>query len=83
VILEVGSEIPDRSRRLVEAISANGQASGATIRGRDVAHRLGPVLVNHQGLLPSVTISFNLAPGVSLGQAVEEIRQLERTMICR
>jgi len=41
---------------------------------------LGPVLVNHQGLLPSVTISFNLAPGVSLGQAVEEIRQLERTM---
>ena len=40
---------------------------------------LGPVLVNHQGLLPAVTISFNLAPGVSLGQAVEEIRQLERT----
>jgi hydrophobic/amphiphilic exporter-1 (mainly G- bacteria), HAE1 family len=41
---------------------------------------LGPVIINHQGLLPSVTISFNLAPGVSLGQAVEEIRQLERTM---
>ncbi len=41
---------------------------------------LGPVLINHQGLLPSVTISFNLAPGVSLGQAVNEIRQLERTM---
>jgi HAE1 family hydrophobic/amphiphilic exporter-1 len=41
---------------------------------------LGPVLVNHQGLLPAVTISFNLAPGVSLGQAVDEIRQLERTM---
>ncbi|HXE17633.1 MAG TPA: efflux RND transporter permease subunit [Stellaceae bacterium] len=41
---------------------------------------LGPVLINHQGLLPAVTISFNLAPGVSLGQAVEEIRQLERRM---
>jgi hydrophobic/amphiphilic exporter-1 (mainly G- bacteria), HAE1 family len=41
---------------------------------------LGPVLVNHQGLLPAVTIAFNLAPGVSLGQAVLEIRQLERTM---
>jgi HAE1 family hydrophobic/amphiphilic exporter-1 len=41
---------------------------------------LGPVLINHQGLLPAVTISFNLAPGVSLGQAVEEIHQLERTM---
>ncbi len=48
-----------------------------------VAHlrtELGPVLINHQGLLPAVTISFNLAPGVSLGQAVEEIHQLERSM---
>jgi HAE1 family hydrophobic/amphiphilic exporter-1 len=41
---------------------------------------LGPVLINHQGLLPAVTISFNLAPGVSLGQAVEEIHGLERSM---
>ncbi len=30
---------------------------------------LGPLLVNHLGQLPSVTISFNLAPGVSLGAA--------------
>ena len=29
--------------------------------------------VNHQGQFPSVTISFNLAPGVSLGQAVDAI----------
>jgi len=39
---------------------------------------LGPVTVNHQGQLPSVTISFNLRPGFSLGTAVEEIAQLER-----
>jgi hydrophobic/amphiphilic exporter-1 (mainly G- bacteria), HAE1 family len=48
-----------------------------------IAHlrtELGPVLINHQGLLPAVTISFNLTPGVSLGQAVEEIHQLERSM---
>jgi HAE1 family hydrophobic/amphiphilic exporter-1 len=38
----------------------------------------GPVTVNHQGGLPSVTISFNLAPGVSLGQAANEISALER-----
>ena len=30
--------------------------------------------VNHQGQFPSVTISFNLAPGVALGQAVEAIQ---------
>jgi len=33
--------------------------------------------VNHQGQLPSVTISFNLLPGVSLGQAVDRIKVLE------
>jgi multidrug efflux pump len=32
-----------------------------------------PIVVNHQGQFPSVTISFNLRPGVSLGQAVDTI----------
>jgi hydrophobic/amphiphilic exporter-1 (mainly G- bacteria), HAE1 family len=32
-----------------------------------------PLTVNHQGELPAVTVSFNLAPGVSLSQAVSEI----------
>src|SRR5207253_10703020 len=34
--------------------------------------------VNHQGQQPAVTISFNLAPGFSLGQAVDAIQNLER-----
>jgi len=38
----------------------------------------GPLTVNHQSQLPSVTISFNLAPGVSLGEAVERIQETER-----
>jgi HAE1 family hydrophobic/amphiphilic exporter-1 len=37
---------------------------------------LGPLTVNHLGQLPSVTVSFDLAPGVSLGQAVNEIQKL-------
>jgi HAE1 family hydrophobic/amphiphilic exporter-1 len=39
---------------------------------------VGPLQVNHQGQQPSVTISFNLAPGYSLGHAVDAIQQLER-----
>jgi HAE1 family hydrophobic/amphiphilic exporter-1 len=39
---------------------------------------VGPVTVNHQGQLPAVTIAFNLAPGVSLGAAVDAIHQVER-----
>ena len=33
-----------------------------------------PLAVNHQGLFPAVTISFNLAPGVALGDAVDSIQ---------
>lgn len=35
-----------------------------------------PIAVNHSGQFPSVTISFNLAPGFSLGDAVEQIHGL-------
>jgi HAE1 family hydrophobic/amphiphilic exporter-1 len=40
--------------------------------------QVGPLLINHQGQQPSVTISFNLAPGVAIGDATAAIRALER-----
>ena len=33
-----------------------------------------PLSVSHQGVFPAVTLSFNLAPGVALGQAVDKIQ---------
>jgi len=39
---------------------------------------VGPLQVNHQGQQPAVTISFNLAPGMSLGDAVVAIQNLEQ-----
>jgi hydrophobe/amphiphile efflux-1 (HAE1) family protein len=39
-----------------------------------------PLTVSHQGRFPAVTLSFNLAPGVALGQAVSAIEDTERTM---
>jgi multidrug efflux pump len=39
-----------------------------------------PLVVNHTGLFPSVTVSFNLAPGVSLGQATKEIQQVQQRL---
>jgi len=36
--------------------------------------------VNHQGQFPSVTLSFNLAPGASLGEAVDAVKDLEREL---
>jgi multidrug efflux pump len=37
-----------------------------------------PIVINHQGMFPSTTISFNLKPGVALGDAVDAIRQVEQ-----
>ncbi|MGB6947411.1 MAG: efflux RND transporter permease subunit [Bryobacteraceae bacterium] len=39
---------------------------------------VAPLAVNHQGLFPAVTISFNLAPGVALGDAVNAIQATAR-----
>lgn len=42
-----------------------------------LSYGVAPLTVNHQGQLPSVTLSFNLAPDVSIGTAIESIRDLE------
>jgi multidrug efflux pump len=39
-----------------------------------------PLTVNHQGQFPVVTISFNLAPGASLGDAVNDIHKVEKEL---
>jgi HAE1 family hydrophobic/amphiphilic exporter-1 len=45
------------------------------------ATSVGPLTVNHSGQLPSVTISFNLARGVALGQVVGEVQSLAQSML--
>jgi HAE1 family hydrophobic/amphiphilic exporter-1 len=62
-------------------VNGNGIPSGQSIPLSAVTHMVpavGPLQVNHQGNQPSVTISFNLAPGYSLGYAVDAIRAIER-----
>jgi HAE1 family hydrophobic/amphiphilic exporter-1 len=62
-------------------VSGNAVPSGQAISLAAVTNivpTVGALQVNHQGNQPAVTISFNLAPGFSLGQAVDAIRQIER-----
>jgi multidrug efflux pump len=62
--------------------SATGQAADFSHEGESVplaafAHmekRLAPLVVTHQGQFPAVTVSFNLAPGASLGQALDTLQ---------
>ena len=54
--------------------------NGGVVPLSAVAHfeqKIAPLAVNHQGQFPSVTVSFNLAPGVALSDADAVIRQAE------
>ena len=42
--------------------------------------KVAPIQINHQGQFPSVTISFNLAPGATIGQAVNAIDELNKNL---
>ena len=60
------------------------QGSGGRLVPLDVfthyASANAPLSINHQGQFPAVTLSFNLPPGVALGDAVTAIDGAERTM---
>ncbi|MCX5795251.1 MAG: efflux RND transporter permease subunit [Elusimicrobia bacterium] len=42
---------------------------------------VSPVAVNHQGQIPAATISFNLKPGTSIGQAMAAVKKLEAEIL--
>jgi len=81
VIMEVDPQFagtPDSLRNL-HVTSADGSsvplASVAQVHQRSAA-----LLINHQGQFPATTVSFNLAPGASLGQAVEAIEAVQQEL---
>jgi HAE1 family hydrophobic/amphiphilic exporter-1 len=73
-------ELEDQYQRDLSALNLLyvKSSSGDLVPLSAVAHLspdIGPLTVNHSGQLPSVTLSFNLAPGVSLGDAVGRVQQ--------
>jgi HAE1 family hydrophobic/amphiphilic exporter-1 len=65
------------------AVPAAGAGTGAApivplAEVATVRRLVAPLTVNRQSQQPAVTLSFNLSPGVSIGQAVEAIRRAER-----
>jgi multidrug efflux pump len=79
VVLEVApafQQSPDALKGVYVRSAAGGQVPLATITR--FAPSTTPLAVNHQSFFPSVTLSFNLAPGVALSDAVTAIQGLER-----
>jgi multidrug efflux pump len=60
---------------LPSSTAANGQVPLSAIA--EVVEQTAPLAISHIGQFPATTISFNLAPGVSLGDAVEAIRRAQ------
>ncbi|MDZ4255804.1 MAG: efflux RND transporter permease subunit, partial [Sulfuritalea sp.] len=81
VILEVAPELQADPATLakIHVRSSSGKLVPIDTVAR-ISRGTQALTVNHQGQLPSVTLSFNLMPGVSLGDAVDRIRKMEREM---
>ena len=83
VILEVTPGLqqdPDTLNRLYLKSPVTGQQVPlATLAHFDTQH-VGFLAVNHQGQFPAVTLSFNLAPGAALGDAVTAMEQTAATL---
>ena len=82
VILESQAGIPDRAPNDSRPHLREDRRTARLVPLDSVVtrfvHTVGPLQVNHQGQQPAVTISFNLAPGFSLGEAVDAIQSVER-----
>jgi HAE1 family hydrophobic/amphiphilic exporter-1 len=83
IILEI---LPDQQRDLasldrlyVKSPLTGGAVPLSTLVEVD-SSKVGPLSIAHQGQFPAVTLSFNLAPGVALGEAVDAVLEASREM---
>ncbi|HWM83772.1 MAG TPA: efflux RND transporter permease subunit [Pseudolabrys sp.] len=75
------TNVPNTAGSVGAGVTGTGVPNGQSIPLSAVTklvQGVGPLQVNHQGQQPAVTISFNLGPGTSLGQAVDAIQQIEQ-----
>jgi multidrug efflux pump len=81
VVLEVGSQFqqdPTDLSHIYVKSSTGTQVPLSSFSHFETTNT--PLAINHQGQFPVVTISFNLAPGESLGNATKAIAQVERDL---
>jgi multidrug efflux pump len=79
VVLEVGQnfrENPDALKDIYVHSTTGPEVPLASFTHLQTSNT--PLAINHQGQFPVVTLSFNLAPGVSLGEATKAIDEAER-----
>ncbi|HEX3440451.1 MAG TPA: efflux RND transporter permease subunit [Pseudolabrys sp.] len=81
VVLEVNPQFqysPEALNRIYVKSSTGQQVPLSTLV--DSAIKVAPLVENHTGQFPSVTLSFNLAPGAAIGDAVSAIQKAEKEL---
>jgi hydrophobe/amphiphile efflux-1 (HAE1) family protein len=81
VILEVNPKFqfgPEALNAIYIKSAAGQQVPLSTLV--DTVVKVAPLVINHQGQFPSVTLSFNLTPGTAIGQAVASVQQIEKDL---
>jgi len=79
VIMEVAPDAKQDERALNNIyVRSSGGALVPLAAFTTVQRQVGPTAINHVGQLQAVTVSFNLAPGVALGDATRKIEQMRR-----
>ena len=81
VVLEVNPKFqygPEALNNIYVKSSSGQQVPLSTLV--DSVVKVSPLVVNHQGQFPSVTISFNLAPGAAIGDAVSGIQSIKKEL---
>ena len=79
VILELMPEF-QRDQAALQSLYLGTSSGGLVPLGAvaQVTSTVGPLSINHQGQIPAVTLSFNLRPGASLGDAVDAVQRTAR-----
>jgi hydrophobe/amphiphile efflux-1 (HAE1) family protein len=83
VILEITPSLqrdPDSLRKLYVKSALTGQMVPLSAMTRYDTQHVTYLSINHQGQFPAVTLSFNLAPGAALGDAVDAITHVSAQM---
>jgi multidrug efflux pump len=76
VVMEVAPEYWQSAESLNQVYVRSPQGQEVPLKAfAKWAPATAPLAVNHQGLFPAITISFNLAPGIALGEAVRAINE--------
>ncbi|TCM67031.1 multidrug efflux pump [Acinetobacter calcoaceticus] len=81
IVLEIDPDMVDGLDRLAQSYIHNAQGQAIALNAvATIQQRRSAVILQQQAQFPASTISFNLAPGVALGEAIDSLDQVKKSL---